>query len=388
MHEQSKRIYSTDGLSPTIHTMQGGNTEVKIAIDSQNINVVGNYMPSGHDASRIVHPGGVAPTVKENHGTVTATIQKIDIPQTVRVRKYPVDCKLLCECLRDHKYGSNFSNKEIAEQLGRPLTEVEHWFRNDQYFSIPDENIWFALKELLGIETNEFDASIMTFEEKEGVYEKSERHYFASGISPTLTSVSGREKIIVSNPPPLALDEQNGYIRKDGTVGTIMTDGSSPKHNNRVLEPKWISEKGVKYITDPKRGMCTDINADVAQPITAVGQSNWTGSFVSPDIDHLEKSSVIGSSEPTKVHLKNGECVTSDDDLSQYRIRKLTPKECWRLMGFDDSDFDKAQKVCSNTQLYKQAGNSIVVNVLEGILGSLLPKPSRSEWLDSLLGSV
>ena len=54
------------------------------------------------------------------------------------------------------------------------------------------------------------------------------------------------------------------------------------------------------------------------------------------------------------------------------RIRKLTPKECWRLMGFDDVDFKKAEKVNSNTQLYKQAGNSIVVNVLEAILKNLL----------------
>lgn len=58
--------------------------------------------------------------------------------------------------------------------------------------------------------------------------------------------------------------------------------------------------------------------------------------------------------------------------LQNYRIRKLTPKECWRLMGFDDSDFEKAEKVNSNSQLYKQAGNSIVVNVLEGILKNLL----------------
>lgn len=58
--------------------------------------------------------------------------------------------------------------------------------------------------------------------------------------------------------------------------------------------------------------------------------------------------------------------------VDNYRIRKLTPKECWRLMGFDDSDFKKAEKVNSNTQLYKQAGNSIVVNVLEGILKNLL----------------
>ena len=58
--------------------------------------------------------------------------------------------------------------------------------------------------------------------------------------------------------------------------------------------------------------------------------------------------------------------------LDGFRIRKLTPKECWRLMGFDDTDFEKAEKVNSNTQLYKQAGNSIVVNVLEAILKELL----------------
>lgn len=57
---------------------------------------------------------------------------------------------------------------------------------------------------------------------------------------------------------------------------------------------------------------------------------------------------------------------------SNLQIRKLTPKECWRLMGFDDEDFEKAEKVNSNTQLYKQAGNSICVSVLEAILSNLL----------------
>ena len=60
--------------------------------------------------------------------------------------------------------------------------------------------------------------------------------------------------------------------------------------------------------------------------------------------------------------------------LKNLRIRKLTPKECWRLMGFDDIDFERAAKVNSNTQLYKQAGNSIVVNVLEEILKKLLER--------------
>ncbi len=57
---------------------------------------------------------------------------------------------------------------------------------------------------------------------------------------------------------------------------------------------------------------------------------------------------------------------------NNLRIRKLTPKECWRLMGFEDSDFEKAEKVCSNSQLYKQAGNSIVVDVLEHLLANVL----------------
>lgn len=91
---------------------------------------------------------------------------------------------------------------------------------------------------------------------------------------------------------PCAIDEQNVNIRKDGTVGTVTTDGSSPKHNNRVLE-------------------------------------------------------------------------------NNLRIRKLTPKECFRLMGFEDEDFEKAEAVNSNTQLYKQAGNSIVVPVVEHIIEAL-----------------
>ena len=54
------------------------------------------------------------------------------------------------------------------------------------------------------------------------------------------------------------------------------------------------------------------------------------------------------------------------------RIRKLTPKECFRLMGFDDESFHRAEAVNSNSQLYKQAGNSIVVPVVQGIIQSLL----------------
>ena len=65
--------------------------------------------------------------------------------------------------------------------------------------------------------------------------------------------------------------------------------------------------------------------------------------------------------------LKVKEC----DEMNNLKIRKLTPKECYRLMGFDDEDFYKAEAVNSNSQLYKQAGNSIVVDVIVKIYEKL-----------------
>lgn len=66
---------------------------------------------------------------------------------------------------------------------------------------------------------------------------------------------------------------------------------------------------------------------------------------------------------------KAPKCTMTQD----MRIRKLTPKECWRLMGFADADIDSCISAgISNTQLYKQAGNSIVVNVLENLFKNIL----------------
>jgi len=92
---------------------------------------------------------------------------------------------------------------------------------------------------------------------------------------------------------------------------------------------------------------------------------------------------VVGSTQKNAAKNYDGVCPTLTSAMGsggghvpfhnyeKLRIRKLTPKECWRLMGFSDDDFEKASKVNSNTQLYKQAGNAIVVNVLEAIFKKL-----------------
>ena len=173
--------------------------------------------------------------------------------------------------------------------------------------------------------------------------DKNRRVYFIDGCCPTLTSC-----------------ESGGSETKIAyCVGGV------------VDKQYYLSEKGKKYVLSPKCGMATDINPDIAQTITAKGIKNWTGTFISDNIESINKSSTIGSEQPTKITLTDGTKKTSDDDLSDIIVRKLTPRECWRLMDFDDTDFGKAQAVVTNHQLYKQAGNSIVVSVLYYIFKEL-----------------
>ena len=82
---------------------------------------------------------------------------------------------------------------------------------------------------------------------------------------------------------------------------------------------------------------------------------------------------------PTLTNMQGGNrqpkvAYVGEPKQSNLRIRKLTPKECFRLMGFNDEDFYKAEAVNSNSQLYKQAGNSVVVNCIEEILINLFKK--------------
>lgn len=95
--------------------------------------------------------------------------------------------------------------------------------------------------------------------------------------------------------------------------------------------------------------------------------------------DNLSDRTARSSTEQRLETNSQGICNTltsvQKDNLvlkNQYRIRKLTPLECWRLMGFSDEDFNKAAAVNSNSQLYKQAGNSIVKNVLTAIFGQMI----------------
>jgi DNA (cytosine-5)-methyltransferase 1 len=71
--------------------------------------------------------------------------------------------------------------------------------------------------------------------------------------------------------------------------------------------------------------------------------------------------------------VKNWHLLVLEEKNGQFKLRMLTPSESWKLMGFSNNDFSKVKDVNSNSQLYKQAGNSIVKNVLVAILGQMIP---------------
>ena len=162
---------------------------------------------------------------------------------------------------------------------------------------------------------------------------------------------------------------------------------------DEVDEKYYLSNKMVEYISADNEKWTGNndksiINKSVASAInTGEGSRRCDASnYISNQVE--ENFNLKGSSYlrdfGSKGKLQNKEyCDTLTASMgtgggnvpifqNNLRIRKLTPLEVWRLMGFDDEDFEKAAKVNSNSQLYKQAGNSIVVNVLEAILNNLL----------------
>lgn len=110
----------------------------------------------------------------------------INIPQLVKKRVYEVDIDKLQQVLRTSKKSKGLTYNAIAEELNLPKTKVEHWFRTDSYFDIPDPDAWLDLSKFLNINDAELTKQITTFKFQEGLFEKSERHYFEDGLAPTI----------------------------------------------------------------------------------------------------------------------------------------------------------------------------------------------------------
>lgn len=216
-----------------------------------------------------------------------------------------------------------------------------------------------------------------------GMYGQATRWgvYSDEGISPTITASMGlggghvpmvEEKTErLSNQAYETLEENkckdgdvinpfNKKVVDDGICPTITTRPEGFKTANLVVVDESIHKCVAKYFEKEKEQIATT-KKDIYNLKCTTNRFNdyRVGITVSPPIMHSNTSA------------------TALDN--HFRIRKLTPRECWRLMGWKDEQFDKIKGI-SNAQLYKMAGNGIVINVLEAIFTNMfLRKPTKEE---------
>lgn len=171
------------------------------------------------------------------------------------------------------------------------------------------------------------------------------RIYSTDGCNPTLNTCGGNShepKIVqLGNVNPFGKGMNGNVFDENGLAPTLTTN----KGEGNKITIRQATKKG--YIECELGGV-----ADLSYPEskTRRGRVQENGQIC-----------------PTITATETGVCRIE----SPIRIRKLTPKECFRLMGFSDENFEAAEKMVSNSQLYKQAGNSIVVDVLYYILVEL-----------------
>lgn len=386
-------VWDKDGISPTLQTAQGGNRQ-PLVIDE--IKVVGNYMPSNHDASRVVDIDGIAPTVKENHGTVTAIAEPFIVASRGRNPENPSDRTVgapteqrlepnfsgcantltsvqkdnyVCEpqALRAERteYGKairkQYEAGEVDEKIGNmremkprtdgvantittllkdnyvvePHIEKSLWTETQCKMITEDGNVKRYINSDVVDEFNVGDCADISFPNG---YNKANRVF--DGYSPAINGTTTQSSFIVKE--PIVYDDYNSRISANqDAINTLTTNcGASAERNGvKILEPIVCEERkdeGIRLFKDDCVGTLRTIDACGDKRV-------------------LEPN----TSEPPKV---------------KWRIRKLTPKCCWRLMNFTDKDCDRVTQFVSASALYKQAGNSIVVACLIALMSSLFIK--------------
>ena len=206
---------------------------------------------------------------------------------------------------------------------------------------------------------------IVVLNKENGMPRETNRVYSSEGLSPTLNTMQGggREpKIAIPVlTPDRAEKRQNGRRFKENGE-PMFTLTAQDRHGVAVKE---ATKKGFAIAN-----LGDSINLSVPNSKTRRGR---VGKQVAQTLDTSCNQAVIvqksrgfnkGGEHEVAPTLSSNSWHENNLLKSGIRIRKLTPRECWRLQGFPDWAFDKAQEVNSNSQLYKQAGNSVTVPVI------------------------
>ena len=354
MHDISRRVYEPSGIAPTVHCQQGGNTELKIAE---------NFVLGGLQAHQTPRTDGISPALTEamgKGGGQTPVI--IDTKKTDEERFF----KQAVETVLENECGVGDTVDAFNKKINRS-----------------------GVCPTITTRPEGFKTAILPI-----VEDKSD--------NPIIVAMRGRNPDNPSDRTVVAPTEQRLEVNEKGLCNTL----TSVQKDNLVLEHKkgskqyvarrygeFISENGyipknfvpynkqeVEDIAPTLTGQCSCPSGSSAvlmleEPVqvksaTKLGyEEAESGDFVNITFPSSKtKRGRVGKGVAHTLTCGDGNAFIAEN----IRIRKLTPRECLRLMGWKDEQIDKIQAAkISGTQQYRQAGNGIVVQVLEYIFKAL-----------------
>lgn len=223
------------------------------------------------------------------------------------------------------------------------------------------------------------------------------RVYDPKGISPTLNTCGGggHEVKIVETKVlgGIYTDVTDNFNR--GLYPDMSRTIKAVKNDAGCIERRIVHMRGrnPENPSDRTAGTPTEqrleVNSEgICGTITTVQKDNMVleKDYLLPGNNFNQRKVVHGEKSISRTIIGQGHAGNEIKILKNYRVRKLTPRETWRLMGFSDDDYEKAAEVNSKTQLYKQAGNSIVKDVLMAIFSQLNIK-GVPMWNEQIKGS-
>lgn len=385
MHDISKRVYEPNGIAPTVHCQQGGNTELKIAED---------FVLGGLQKHQTPRTDGISPTLTEAMGKAggqtpiiidtaepkerfykqafeTLKENECEVGDTIDAFNKKVNKSGVCPTLTTRPEGFKTAILPVVGAMrGRNPEDPSDrtaGVPTEQRLEINEKGLCNALttvqKDNLVIEEDKQDyvsRRYNEFIEEKGyvpemfvAYNKTE----IKDVAPTLTgqcsSPSGSSAVLKLEVEDVKVLAPNNWGHKagDGTITRERTEkeivpalqASAGQTQQSYLKVKVANKKGYE---EAKPGDYVNIT--------------YPGSKT--------KRGRVGNGVAHTLTCGDGNAVITEN----VRIRKLTPRECLRLMGWKDEQIDKivAAKI-SGTQQYRQAGNGIVVQVLESIFKAL-----------------
>ena len=385
MHDISKRVYEPDGIAPTVHCQQGGNTELKIAED---------FVLGGLQKHQTPRTDGISPTLTEAMGKgggqtpiiidtaepkerfykqafETLKENECEVGDTIDAFNKKVNKSGVCPTLTTRPEGFKTAILPVVGAMrGRnpeDLSDRTPGVPTEQRLEINEKGLCNALttvqKDNLVIEEDKTDyvsRRYNEFIEEKGyvpemfvAYNKTE----IKDVAPTLTgqcsSPSGSSAVLKLEVEDVKVLAPNNWGHKAGD-GTITRE-----RTEKEIVPALQASAGQTQQSYLKVKVANKKGYEEASPGDYVNIT-YPGSKT--------KRGRVGSGVAHTLTCGDGNAVITEN----VRIRKLTPRECLRLMGWKDEQIDKivAAKI-SGTQQYRQAGNGIVVQVLESIFKAL-----------------